>query len=60
MEPVRREARMLDAAEPEEIRASPLEEADIAAMIDKAGEVGVLVIDAYPKDVPLRRLPPAE
>jgi hypothetical protein len=45
---------MLDAAEAEEIRAPALEEADIAAVIDVAGEVGVLVLDADRKDMALR------
>ncbi len=42
---------MVDAGQPQEIRPPPLEEFQIARMVDDAGEIGIRVIDARQKPV---------
>ena len=46
---------VMDAGQPQEIRAAALEEFEIARVVDDAGEIGVGIIDARHQPVAERR-----
>ena len=53
--PFRRELAMMDAEEPQIVRAAALHEMQIARVIDTAGEIRVLEVDALVQLVAVRR-----